>query len=209
MATVRFSKDLQDKIAANAKAKMAPAIAKAMDSKLDNSWGQRIYDTLFFEVKPLIAQLPAEWVKTVQKISIDVVAGRRCEMEFTFTTPQPWPHRFPDTELAKKEYEYRDGITLKDHLVWGEFLAEVVAYRERVSAAEARRNEFVESVCKVVDAYTTLAPALKAWPPLWELIPEDVKDKHREIKVREKTEVILDVDIGKLTAMSTAAKMGI
>jgi hypothetical protein len=41
------------------------------------------------------------------------------------------------------------------------------------------------------------------------LIPEDVKDKHREIKVREKTEVVLDVDINKLTAMSTAAKFGI
>jgi hypothetical protein len=64
-------------------------------------------------------------------------------------------------------------------------------------------------VKKVCGAYTTLAPALKAWPPLWELIPENYKNKHREIKERVKNEVVLDVDIGKLTALSTAAKFGI
>ena len=64
-------------------------------------------------------------------------------------------------------------------------------------------------VSKVCDAYSTLAPALKAWPPLWDLIPEDVKDKHREIKERVKSEAVLSVDIGKLTALSTTAKFGI
>jgi hypothetical protein len=84
-----------------------------------------------------------------------------------------------------------------------------VAYNQRVSAAQQRQADFVNMVSKVCDAYTTLAPALKAWPPLWDLIPDDVKDKHREIKERTKNEVVLDVDINKLTAMSTAAKFGI
>jgi hypothetical protein len=209
MATVRFSKELIDKIERNARAKMQPAIDKVKEQKLDNAWGQKIYDTLFLEAKPLVAQLPAEWVKTVEKIGIDKVAGRHCGMEFNFTTPQPWPYRFPDTELAKKEYDYRDHIVLKDHLVWGEFLAEVTAYHQRVQEVTKRQTEFVDMVKKVCNAYTTLAPALKAWPPLWELIPEDVKDKHREIKERTKNEVVLDVDIGKLTALSTAAKFGL
>jgi hypothetical protein len=64
-------------------------------------------------------------------------------------------------------------------------------------------------VKKVIEAYTTLAPALKAWPPLWELIPENYKNKHRQVVEREKKEVKLDVDINKLTALSTAAKFGI
>jgi hypothetical protein len=64
-------------------------------------------------------------------------------------------------------------------------------------------------VKKVTEAYSTLAPALKAWPPLWDLIPEDVKNTHRKIVERTKNDVVLDVDIGKLTALSTAAKFGI
>jgi hypothetical protein len=54
-----------------------------------------------------------------------------------------------------------------------------------------------------------LAPALKAWPALWELIPDDVKEKHREVKERSKGGIDLDVDLNKLTAVSTAAKFGV
>jgi hypothetical protein len=64
-------------------------------------------------------------------------------------------------------------------------------------------------VYKICNTYSTLAPALKAWPPLWELIPENVKDTHRKIVERTKNDVVLDVDIGKLTALSTAAKFGL
>jgi hypothetical protein len=41
------------------------------------------------------------------------------------------------------------------------------------------------------------------------LIPENYKNKHRQVVEREKKEVKLDVDINKLTALSTAAKFGI
>lgn len=209
MATVRFSKELIDRIVKQATAKMEPAVVKARETKLDNSWGQRIYDILFLEVKPFIAQAPAGWLKMVEQIKINSVGGVPCNMTFSLATPQPWPYQFVETELAKKEQSWTDSIDLKDHLVWGEFYAEVIAYRQRVQEAEKRRNEFVEAVNKICNTYSTLAPALKAWPPLWELVPEDVKDKHREVKKREKKEVVLDVDTDKLTALSTAAKFGL
>lgn len=210
MATVRFSKELIARIVKQAEAKMTPALHKAKETKLDNSWGQRIYDILFLEAKPFIAQAPAGWLKTVEQIKINSVGGVPCNMTFFFTTPQPWPHQFVETELAEKDQtSWSGGIILKDHPVWGEFYAEVTTYHQRVQEATKRRDEFVEAVKKICNAYSTLAPALKAWPPLWELVPEDVKDKHRETKKREKKEVVLEVDLGKLTALSTAAKFGL
>jgi len=209
MATVRFSKELIDRIVAKARSNMAPAVTKAEESKPDNSWGQRIYDTMFLEAKPFITQAPAGWLKMVDRMDIEQVGSARCDMRFTFSPSVPWPNVFVTTALAKKDRSYSDGIALTDELVWGEFYAEVVAYNQRVHAAKQRQADFVAMVSKVCDAYSTLAPALKAWPPLWDLIPDDVKDKHREIKERTKNEVVLDVDIGKLTAMSTAAKFGI
>ncbi len=209
MATVRFSKELIDRIGKNARDKMAPAVTKAEETKPDNSWGQRIYDTLFLEVKPIISQVPAGWLKTVDRMDIEKVGGVRCDMRFTFNPPVPWPNTFPASDIATKDRGWSDGIILKDQLVWDEFRAEVVAYNQRVAAAQQRQAEFVQMVYKVCNAYSTLAPALKAWPALWELIPEDVKDKHREIKERHKKEVVLDVDLGKLTALSTAAKFGL
>ena len=210
MATVRFGKELIDRIEKQAKVKMQPTIDRAQAQKPDASWGQRIYDTLFLEAKSTISQVPAGWLKTMPRIEIGRVGNAVCNMAFEFTTPQPWPYVFPETELAcKNNSSYGDSINLKDHLVWGEFHAEVTAYHQRVQEAIKRRDEFIAAVKKICNTYSTLAPALKAWPPLWELIPEDVKDKHREIKERTKSEVVLDVDIGKLTAMSTAAKFGL
>ena len=209
MATVRFSRELIYHIVKQATAKMKPAVAKAHETKPGNSWGQRIYDILFLEAKPILAQFPTEWLRYVEQIEISEIGDSHCGMTFTFTTPQPWPHRFNETELAKKRSTYGDSIILKDHPVWGEFHAEVTAYHQRVQEAEKRRDEFVGAVKKICTTYSTLAPALKAWPPLWELVPEDVKDKHREIKERAKKEVVLGVDLGKLTALSTAAKFGL
>ena len=209
MATVRFSKELIYRIVAKARSNMAPAVTKAEESKPDNSWGQRIYDTMFLEAKPFIAQAPAGWLRLVERMDIEQVGDARCDMRFTFSPAVPWPTVFVTTALAKKGRMYGDSIALTDEVVWGELYAEVVAYNQRVSAAKQRQADFVEMVSKVCNTYSTLAPALKAWPPLWDLIPEDVKDKHREIKERTKTEVVLDVDINKLTAMSTAAKFGI
>ena len=142
-------------------------------------------------------------------MDIEQVGDARCNMRFNFNPPVPWPNVFVTTDLAKKDRSYSDAIVLTNELVWGEFYAEVVAYNQRVSVAKQRQTEFIQMVHKICDTYSTLAPALKAWPPLWDLIPEDVKDKHREIKERTKNEVVLDVDIGKLTAMSTAAKFGL
>lgn len=209
MATVRFSKELCDAIKAQAKIKMRPPVDRALATRPDNAWGQSIYDTLFLEVKPLISQLPVGWLNTVNRIKIDKVGDLQCGLEFTFASPQPWPHSFPHSDLAKKDYSYRDEITLKDHVVWSDFKAEVQAWSDRVRAAVQRQDEFVDMVTKVIEAHATLAPALKVWPPLWELIPDEYKDRHREIKVQGKKEVTIDVDLGKLTAMSTAAKFGV
>jgi hypothetical protein len=100
-------------------------------------------------------------------------------------------------------------VNLKEHEMWHEFMQEVSAYVDRVKAACDRRNEFVDMVKQVVGTYTTLAPALKAWPALWDLIPEADKERHREVKERIKKDTTLDIDLNRLTAMATAAKLGV
>lgn len=209
MATVRFSKELVESIANNARAKMQPAVNRAKEQKLDNKWGQIIYDTLFLKDLPILNQVPTHWMKLVNSIKIEKVGSQWCNLEFKFVTPIPWPQQFIETELAKKERSYNEELVLKNHMAWDELFAEIKVYNERIQVAETRQTEFVQMVKKVIDPFTTLAPALKTWPPLWDLIPESVKDKHREVKERVKAEVVLDVDIGKLTALSTAAKFGV
>jgi len=70
-----------------------------------------------------------------------------------------------------------------------------------------KKTNFVNAVKEVITAHATLSPALKMWPPLWDLIPEEYKERHRQVVEREKKEVVVNVDLGTLTATVVAHKL--
>jgi hypothetical protein len=215
MATVRLSAELVSKITHAAKVKMTPAITRAEELRPDHAWGDKIYDKMFGELLPEINALPKEWFRHVIAIRVRGVTGvdPEFDMDFKLSQEMPWPQELVSTDIHGPYIGYgydvdRGVVSLKNHEVWSEFIGEIKAYDERCSTAINRSKEFVAMVKHVLNAYSTLAPALKAWPPLWELIPEDVKARHREVVQRPKKEIKLDVDLDKLTAMSTIAKLG-
>jgi hypothetical protein len=214
MAVVRFSKELQEAILTKAKEKMAPGVARASQSAPDSEWGMRIYNALFGDLQPTLAKLPKGWVSYTDELTIDTVGDVACHYVYKLNPKVPWPESFAENELARKTYSHREGLVLKKHEVWAEYYAEVKAHRERVQAAVARQNEFVQMVGTVIKTYATLAPALKAWPPLWELVPEETRNKHREIVERAASgkrgeRPAPNVDLEKLTAFAAAAKIGV
>jgi len=106
-----------------------------------------------------------------------------------------------ETKIAiiKKKCEL-NGISLDD---------EIVNYLAANMDSNIRE---IEGVILKLNAYSTLAPALKAWPALWDLVPEDKKDKHREVVVRTKASdtaanLAEEVDLSKLTGHVTADKL--
>jgi hypothetical protein len=193
---------------------MEPAVQRARDLRPDHAWGSRIYNTIFADVLHKVNALPSEWFKQVDKIYVKgiEVVDANFHMEFNLSHTVAWPDQILASDIHRPYDGYIYGsdavVTLKNHEVWHDFIEEVMAYNSRVSAALERQKEFVNMVEQVIESYTTLAPALKAWPALWELIPEATKDRHREVKERVKKETTLDVDLNKLTAMATAAKFG-
>jgi hypothetical protein len=73
-----------------------------------------------------------------------------------------------------------------------------------------RSQEFTEGVSKILSSFSTLAPALKEWPPLWELVPEHAKNKHKEITEKRKADKpsIDNSTLNTLTAAMIASKLG-
>ncbi len=214
MATVRFSDSLKKEIILNARDKMSPAIGRARDSSPDQSWGMRIYDKMFANEIPKINALPKNWFKQVKTLRVKGIENTISDLDLTFTLSHEvsWPADIAETDTYRPYDGYVYGsdavVTLKNHEVWSEFIEEAQAYKERLRVAEERSKEFEDMVAQVIATYTTLAPALKAWPALWELIPEETKDRHREVRERVKKDTTLDIDLNKLTAMATAAKLG-
>jgi hypothetical protein len=207
MATVRITKELTEQITQNARAKFSDRI-KAVEATAPVGWGDFIYETLLGKHIPLMEQLPEEFFDARDKLVVNRVGGQGVNLNFTLSSHKRWPKRLHPNELAEENY-YGGALILKDDLVWGELYAEVIAWKERCAVIRKQAEEFTEGVTKVLGAYSTLSPALKAWPPLWELVPEWAKNKHKEIVERKKPErETPEVDMNRLTAVLAASKMG-
>lgn len=208
MATVRFSSDLKQQILNNASATMLPAIQRAEVQRPSHDWGLRIYETIFRNELHALKQVPDHWFTKVSELKVARVNGAYCAMAFQLPTSMPWPAVFPDTVVARRLSSYLSDIEV-NHELFEDLKDELLQRNAAISEAKKRQAEFRNMVEQVIDSYATLAPALKAWPPLWDLIPDPVKDRHREVKERVAKTVDLAVDLGKLTAMSAAAKFGV
>jgi len=207
MAVVRITKELKGDIINASMAKFRPSIEAAQDSKPDDVWGDYIYDKVWGPYRERMEALPKEFFSYKEAIIIRRVGA--VDMSFIATFSQPYPiATLADSHLIDKAWG--ESYILKAAFEWQDLMLAADAWRERCDRALARRTAFIDGVNSVLDTFTTLAPALKAWPPLWELVPGRVKTQHKEIKERAKSDKP-SIDTAKLGAMTgalTAIKLG-
>lgn len=211
MATVRITKELTADTVAMARAQFSEPITKAVGAKPEDKWGDYIYDQLFGKYYHTMKELPSQFLPQTTVVSVQRVGGIRCDLRFTLSEEKPMPAALPyEVVPGIAERLWNGQYKLKYHPVWGELYAEVKAWSDKVEALKKRQYEFEIGVRTVLGNFSTLAPAIKEWPPLWELLPQWAKDKHKEVTVREKkSKGSVDSDVlGKLTGAITAIKLG-
>lgn len=218
MATVRFSSELRSDIRRRAE-KTFDARIEAV-SAVDESWGQRIYDHVFREYYPRMQALPACFFSQTTDWHIDELldrsGGRIARPSYTFTLASavPLPKEYPSGFKLKGSWNLSRFDYICD--LGDEFDAELCKYftarQQRIDSVNKQRVEFANNVMAVCDSFVTLAPALKAWPPLWDLIPDNYRERHLEVTERKsaasKAEDLLNkVDLSTMTATVVSTKL--
>ena len=73
------------------------------------------------------------------------------------------------------------------------------------------RKVYMDNVKALLESHKTLAPMLKKWDGLWELVPETTKTRHKEVYERPTPEQLddktKDIDFDSLTATTTINKL--
>lgn len=208
MATVRFSQEFKDAIIKNANAVFEKQVAKAREAT-NPSWGDRVYYIAFEQFAPQLNAVPPEFLRFEDSFELkcNYEAGRSVSFAVKLTTPRVFPRSgIPSGANITSTSSYSLGYEInREH--YAEIIEEIATWQRGINEAVARQQEFVKQVKQIIEAHATLAPALKMWPALWDLVPEEYKNKHREVKVREKKEVEVDVNLGALTAAVTFNKI--
>ena len=214
MATVRFSTALRQTIIHNAKNIMEARINAEIKNYPQNI-GDRLYDIVLGPYLPIMNTLPQEFFTKLKLITVNSVGEGilPCHVEYPFSNGNErlFPKGYPDTSavaLSQSYYSSPNSFTIKDHADVQHIVAEFRDWSDRVRKLKDRQAEFAAGVKEVIEAYETLAPALAAWPALYDLLPISAKERHEQKVTRTKKEVNIATDIDALTGMVAIKRLG-
>lgn len=218
MATVRFSEQLKSEILGNAKRLFKQQKESAVSSFPDGV-ADTIYDKFFTaDVVGKMNALPDGFLKTKESIEFsgfqDIPEGvadkhmyTTSSVMLTFSSARRWPETWPE-QMTGAKIDWRALRLHWNDDRWDDVKKHVFDYNQRIQTIEQKEETFVEGVKEIINTYATLAPALKAWPALWDLVPDDAKERHKKIVERVKKEASdITADLNTLTAQVTFSKL--
>ena len=214
MATVRFSDNLQNDIINNAGRLFSDKLSRVAED-YPAEWGSTVYAIAFRDHGATMKALPTGYFKHSSTITLqgfigeDWSRGDNNGVDLKLPTQMPFPMEMDAKLHGLAQSHTYGGWTLNaDDVRWDSFKAEYLTYCQGVDKVYEDKQAFVKGVKQIVSSYSTLAPALKAWPPLWDLVPDEKQERHKEIVFRVKNEVVVEgVDLNRLTAVSALAKL--
>jgi len=207
MATVRFSQELQHKIRRNA--------GELFDkqNKANIEFPAQEIQNLYVEYIDSLGFKPEHEMFLARTDRIDVLDtnGRHSVI---FDAPQPKPNSSksvptPNFTITSGTYRTPD-ITLEQNERTHNILQQIEAYHNERKQRNDERREFIRSVMKITETFSTLSPALKEWPPLWHLLPEETQERHKQVVKRKTKKPELDkdeLDMDKLTSTVVASRL--
>ena len=226
MATVRFSEELKHKIKSNAE-----KIYEDKDIKLKNdfmasrNFGEELYQLTFsntLDSQPDWCFEKAEdcTFEGFYNLPDSMTREQKYLYEgLSLTYKYPTKHAIPRDGKAtgfKADKKCRlsgYGTWSLDYesSKWDSIKKDVMVYTQQRSQIWAEGEEFVDGVMAVVNAHATLAPAVKAWSGLWELVPEEYEERAKRVVPKKERQVVTrdgaDVDLNKLTGVVVASKL--
>jgi len=212
MATVRMSQELRNNIIATANMIFTKKTNAIMERPLPAEWtADTIYEMAIAPWKDHMYALPAGFMARYNDFSINASGFVRT---LRFSGPRAFPQKFPDTHYVTTSHSYMANVWKLpdvDGTPFKSLLDELAGWKRELDTIQSNKEAFVMGVAKVLGAHSTLAPALKAWPALWDLLPDETKERHKQVAVKgSTTKPELDgVDIATLTATVVMTKMGL
>jgi hypothetical protein len=218
MAVVRMSLKLIDDIATNS----GNMFTARRERLLANGpeLGDKLYDIAMEPYREHMEALPPEFFEKYDYVHVAGYQHGSTSLRYDvmlkhkFSKPRPFPYKFPDGARLTFSNSYHKSYVLVGEC-WEDYHNTFMEWQDKVKAIDAEQKEYMVQVRGLLQQHSTLAPLLKQWPALWDLLPQYAKDKHTEIKERQPRAPVvkdsdgdeIEVDFNKLTAAVVAHKL--
>jgi hypothetical protein len=215
MATVRFSDKLKDEVLRNAKGMFKKERDQAQ-SNIPVTWsGDYLYNIIFTkDIRDKMNALPDKFLETTSKLSFGGFRNvpqtedvwNTSDVDFILSAPQ----RMPNGSTFDDWHKSWRSVSLNFNTPrFATIQAEYKVWATGIKAVEDKQEVFIKGIKQIMNTYSTLGPALKVFPALWDLIPEEYKERHLKITNRKRGDAkeLGDLDVNSLTAAVTLNKL--
>ena len=206
MATVRMSGVLKKDILRNLSESYEHRLRDwDNNNPRPEDWGRRIYDTLVpQELQNKLKAIPDDWLETkttikfngfkdgadgsVLKLPRELTSS--CYSDEAYYIGRRLNATYLEWELPEKvpvPVHTNDSAFTYEHMISAEdsrfewLRVEYAKWIQPLQDLLAERRKMIDNVQALLDSHRSLAPMLKKWEGLWGLLPEDAKNRHKQV----------------------------
>lgn len=176
--------------------------------------GDEVYDLTFGRWYNGMMSMPTEFFCWTSELMVSSVGKQSCNLVLILSTKKPFPTNFPDQPTFRRMDRYGPSsrIQLSSDEQWQPLGDALRTKAMAIEEIESQKQTFTDTLRTLLSKHTTLASALKEWPPLWDYLSDEIKQRHSAPTVRNK-KVVTDagpepeVNTATLTALATLNKI--
>lgn len=176
--------------------------------------GDEIYDLTFGRWYHGMMSMPKEFFHWSSELTVSSVGNQSCNLTLLLGAKKPFPNNFPDQPTFKRMTVYGPAIRIRlfSDEKWQSLEDALRTRAMALDEIESQRQTFTDTLKTLLSKHTTLASALKEWPPLWDYLTDEIKQRHSAPTVRNKKAVTdagpePEVNTATLTSLATLNKI--
>lgn len=173
--TVRISDKLKSEIASAVHGRFKAQIDAAQKAKPDV--GDEIYNLIYGPYIEDMDRLPDGFLHTVTSICVSRVGGRPVTTDFALSSKRRIALRNPISEGFAAPTGYSDRMVIYRTERTAHIVDQVFAWQDDIKAVMDARDAAQSAVRGILARFASLPPAIKAFPPLVDLLPSEVRKK--------------------------------
>ena len=212
MATVRINARIADAIVQRAIHK-TQLLVQANDKSISFPYdGDTFYDMLFAPWRAHMDALPSAFFHTYTTIDVVNAGSISTPFKRLHIAPSKFPLSAPlgSDFVIRQAYRGSVDVVLLHSDRWQQIITDVSDWKARHDRLIEGRDKLVRGVKDVLTKHSNLNAAVKTWPALWDLIPENIQDEMRTEKPKgqraQAERPQLSADLDQMTGILAASK---
>jgi hypothetical protein len=170
---------ISDKLIAQAVEKIGLLYRKQLEAhdKVKPDVGDRLFELIYGPHRHAMELLPDCFFRRFDRIEVGQIDGKKYSVNFKLSSVRMGSYTHPTSSDIGVDGYSSDRIALNRTPQTEEIVDAILAWRDQINVISETRDKGQRAVKEILKRYASLPPAIKAFPPLVDLLSPEVRRK--------------------------------